>query len=86
LRLSRPAVILSALLLTQAAVFYGFSRSEQTPIYRPLDDFPVTIGSWHMFEQGIMEPEINGSSAGGRLYHARRTSKSKYAGSKPICS
>jgi EpsI family protein len=58
LRFSRSAVILSALLLTQTAVFYGFSRNEHTPIYRPLDDFPVTLGSWHMFEQGIMEPEI----------------------------
>ena len=58
MRFSRPALILSAILLTQAAVFYGFSRSEQTPVYRPLDQFPITIGSWHMVQQGIMEKEV----------------------------
>jgi EpsI family protein len=51
-------VILSAILLTQTAVFYGFSRSEQTPIYRSLDQFPTTLGSWHMIQQGVMEPEV----------------------------
>jgi EpsI family protein len=58
LQLSRPAIILSAILLTQTAVFYGFSRSEKIPVYRPLDQFPTTVGSWHMVRQGIMEPEI----------------------------
>jgi EpsI family protein len=58
LSFSRPAVILSCILLTQAAVFYGFSRSEQAPTYRPLDEFPTTIGSWHMIQQGVMEPEV----------------------------
>jgi EpsI family protein len=51
-------VILSALLLSQAAVFYGFSRGEQAPEYRSLDQFPTTLGSWHMIQQGIMEPEV----------------------------
>lgn len=55
---SRPAIILSAVLLTQTAVFYGFSRNEQAPSYRPLNDFPVMLGSWHMVQQGIMEPEV----------------------------
>jgi EpsI family protein len=54
----RPAVILTVLLLSQAAVFYGFSRGEKTPAYRPLDEFPKTIGSWKMVQQGVMEPEV----------------------------
>ncbi len=55
---NRPAIILSAILLTQTAVFYGFSRGEQAPAYRPLDQFPTTLGSWHMVQQGVMEPEV----------------------------
>ena len=55
---NRPAVILSAILLTQTAVFYGFSRGEQAPAYRPLEQFPATLGSWHMVQQGVMEPEV----------------------------
>lgn len=55
---SRPAIILSAILLTQTAVFYGFSRGEQAPVYRPLDQFPADLGSWQMIQQGVMEPEV----------------------------
>ncbi|MBV8816942.1 MAG: EpsI family protein [Acidobacteriaceae bacterium] len=54
----RAALIGSILLLSQAAVFYGFSRGEKTPAYRPLDQFPKQIGAWQMTQQGVMEPEI----------------------------
>ena len=56
---SRSALILSAFLIGQASLFYGFSRgSEAIPPARPLDEFPKTIGSWRMVQQGVMEQEI----------------------------
>ncbi len=57
-RFHRAAIILTVVLLAQAGVFYGFSRTEQTPSYRPLDQFPETVGSWQLLRQGVMEPEI----------------------------
>jgi EpsI family protein len=56
--LNRPAVILSVLLLGQAAAFYGFSRHEKPVDYRPLDQFPLQLGPWRMAQQGVMEPEV----------------------------
>src|SRR6266513_3107262 len=56
--LGRAAVILSVLLLAQAAVFYGFSRGEFAPSHRPLDEFPTRVGDWKMIQQGVMEQEI----------------------------
>lgn len=53
-----PAVILTVLLLTQAGLFYGFSRGEKVPSYHPLDQFPTRLGSWQLVQQGVMEPEI----------------------------
>ncbi len=55
---SRAALILSVLLLTQAAVFYGFSRGELAPPHRPLDQLPLRFGDWNMVKQGVMEKEI----------------------------
>ena len=55
---SRPALILSVLLLSQAALFYGFSRGEKSYSARPLDQFPLTLGNWKMAQQGVMEPEV----------------------------
>lgn len=55
---SRPAIILSVFLIVQGSVFYGFSRGETSPSYRPLDEFPKQIGGWQMVQQGVMEQEI----------------------------
>jgi EpsI family protein len=55
---SRPAMILSLLLIAQASLFYGFSRGETPPAYHPLDGFPKQLGSWNMIEQGVMEQEV----------------------------
>lgn len=56
--LSRAALILSILLLGQAAIFYGFSRGELGPSHRPLDQLPTQLGNWKMVQQGVMEKEI----------------------------
>jgi EpsI family protein len=55
---SRPALILSTLLIVQGSLFYGFSRGETPPSYRALDEFPKKIGEWRMIQQGVMEQEV----------------------------
>jgi EpsI family protein len=55
---SRAVLILTVLLLAQAAVFYGFSRGELVPQHRPLDQLPVQFADWTMVKQGVMEKEI----------------------------
>ncbi len=54
----RAALILSVLLIVQGSAFYGFSRGETPPSYRPLDGFPKQIGAWKMVQQGVMEQEV----------------------------
>lgn len=55
---SRSALLLTALLVVQGSLFYGFSRGETPPSYRPLDKFPTQIGEWRMVQQGVMEQEV----------------------------
>ena len=56
---SRAAMILSACLVIQCSLFYGFSRGETPPVVpKPLDAFPTELGNWHMVQQGVMEQEI----------------------------
>jgi EpsI family protein len=47
---SKSFVILSAVLLAQAGVFYGFSRKEIIPNRRPLADFRLTGTTWKNVE------------------------------------
>lgn len=43
---SKHFVILSAVLLSQAGIFYGFSRHEFVPVRRPLADFALIDSPW----------------------------------------
>jgi len=43
---SKSFVILSAVLLAQAGMFYGFSRSEKIPARLPLSEFTLAGTSW----------------------------------------
>ena len=54
----RPALILTALLVVQGSLFYGFSRGETPPATKPLDTFPTQLGGWRMVQQGVMEQEV----------------------------
>lgn len=47
---SRSAKILTLVLLAQAAVFYGFSRSEYIPTHRPLSDFSIPNSNWSVVQ------------------------------------
>lgn len=54
----KPAIILSVVLLTQAGVFYGFSRNETAPAYKPFDTFPTQINGWNMTQKGVIEDDV----------------------------
>ena len=56
--IGRAALILTVLLLAQAAIFYGFSRGESAPGHRALDEFPTRLAGWTMIQQGVIEKEI----------------------------
>lgn len=45
---SKNARILTLVLLLQAGVFYGFSRGENLPFHRPLDQFSIPASNWMM--------------------------------------
>ena len=45
---SKSARILTLILLAQAGVFYGFSRGENLPFHRPLDQFSFAPSNWVM--------------------------------------
>ncbi len=48
---SKSFVILSAVLLAQAGLFYGFSRNEKIPSRLPLADFTLTGTDWKSIQE-----------------------------------
>jgi len=54
---SRPALVLSLVLLAQASLFYGFSRSDTVPASRPLKETPSQFGEWRMATEGVIDRE-----------------------------
>jgi len=54
----RAAIILSVALLAQAGVFYGFSRGEAVPAYRPFREFPSQLGPWHLIRQNVLDADV----------------------------
>lgn len=54
----RAGQVLTAVLLAQAALFYGYSRSEDVPATRPLSEFPQILGAWHVRQEGVIEKEV----------------------------
>ena len=54
---SRTSRILTLVLVAQAAVIYGTSRSENTPQVRALSQFPRTLGNWQMIKEGYVDQE-----------------------------
>ena len=54
---SRQAKILSAILISQALLFYGMSRAEANPESRPLSGLSEQLGSWRMSKQGVIDDE-----------------------------
>lgn len=54
---SRQAKVLSAVLISQALLFYGMSRAEANPESRPLNELSEQLGSWRMSKQGVIDDE-----------------------------
>jgi EpsI family protein len=50
-------LVLSALLIAQAAAYYGVSRPEPVPLSKPLDQFPADMGAWRMVHELVMDAE-----------------------------
>jgi EpsI family protein len=48
-------LVLSALLIAQAAAYYGVSRPEPVPLSKPLDQFPADMGAWRMVHELVMD-------------------------------
>lgn len=49
--------ILTAVLVVQAALFYGSSRGESIPAIRPLAELPTRFGEWHLLQEGYVDAE-----------------------------
>jgi len=54
----RRLLILSAVLIVQAAVFYGISQAERVPPGRPLSEFPTQLQDWRMTQEGVITKEV----------------------------
>jgi len=54
---SKSFVILSAVLLAQAGMFYGFSRKEHIPSRQPLADFTLTGTPWKSIQEVTLSDE-----------------------------
>jgi EpsI family protein len=55
---SRAAIILTAVLVLQAAVTYGFSRKEVIAPNKPLASVPHVIGDWQMISESRIEKDV----------------------------
>ena len=54
---TKSARVLSAVLILQAAFFYGFSRSEKTPPHKPLAQFALDNSNWKLLQDVEMDKE-----------------------------
>jgi EpsI family protein len=55
---STPMRVLSLFLILQAAVLYGFNRNELRPEGRPLAEFPTSLNGWALFQEGVIEEDV----------------------------
>lgn len=54
---SRPARILTVLLLLQAGAFYALGRPEPVRVVSPLSTFPSEFGSFRLVQEGVVDQE-----------------------------
>lgn len=54
---AKPVLILAGALAAQALVLYGTFRNEVVPSDRPLAQFPATVGSWQLAQEGVVDQE-----------------------------
>lgn len=54
---TKPAILLTILLLTQAAMLFAFTQREPTPMTRPLSELPPVLGNWMKVQDGVIDDE-----------------------------
>ncbi|HLH44931.1 MAG TPA: EpsI family protein [Bryobacteraceae bacterium] len=47
----------SGLLVLRAAMLYSSERPEYVPVMTPLSRFPLSVGSWRFYEEGVIDQE-----------------------------
>jgi EpsI family protein len=76
---SKSARILSVVLLAQAGVFYGFSRSEHVPARAPLSNFSIGNTPWQMVQELELDKEtlevLKADDLTSRIYQNRDNSQ-----------
>ena len=76
---SKSFVILSAVLLAQAGLFYGFSRSENIPHRAPLAEFSLSDSSWKNVQEMQLSDEekevLKADDILSRVYQDQRTGR-----------
>ena len=76
---SKSVTILSLVLLAQASVFYGFSRSEKIPVRQPLSEFSLADTNWKMLEDVQIDQEsldvLKADDILSRLYQNTNTGR-----------
>jgi EpsI family protein len=74
---SRSARVLTAVLLAQASLFYGFSRRENIPPHKPLELFSLEDGNWGLVQDVDIDKDtldvLKADDILSRVYQNRRT-------------
>ena len=55
---SRAAKVLTAVLIVQAGLLYGFKRTEITPVHKPLTELAHSLGNWQQIRDTEIEKEV----------------------------
>jgi EpsI family protein len=76
---SRSARVLTLILLAQASLFYGFSRRENVPVHRQLENFALPGSTWTMVEDSKLDEEtlkvLNADDILSRVYVDKQTNR-----------
>jgi EpsI family protein len=54
---SRAALAATLLIVLQGALIYSAVRPESPPSGRPLAQFPVSLGSWNLLQEGVIDAD-----------------------------
>lgn len=76
---STSARVLTIVLLLQAAAFYGFSRNENIPAHKPLDEFTLASNNWVLIQNVDIDQEtkdvLKADDLLSRIYENRNTGR-----------
>jgi len=76
---SRSARVLTVVLFAQASLFYGFSRRENVPVHKQLEDFTLPGNEWTMVENSKLDAEtlevLKADDILSRVYVDKQTGK-----------